>query len=100
MEASPYDRIWGIGLKASDKGANDPERWPGLELLGFALMSVRENLRSSPSVRAQGRVNLDQPSEDPLDYILLAIEERIRPLGVKIAEGGFIERRDVHPAAT
>ncbi|GAA1793285.1 NADAR domain-containing protein [Luedemannella flava] len=41
VEASPQDRIWGIGLAASDGRAFDPARWPGLNLLGFALMRVR-----------------------------------------------------------
>ncbi|WP_234536078.1 NADAR family protein [Streptomyces shenzhenensis] len=44
VEASPVDRIWGIGLTATDAGADDPERWRGLNLLGFALMAARERL--------------------------------------------------------
>lgn len=44
VEASPYDRIWGIGLSASAPGADDPAAWRGLNLLGFALMDVREAL--------------------------------------------------------
>lgn len=44
VEASPLDRVWGIGLAADDAGATDPERWPGLNLLGFALMEAREEL--------------------------------------------------------
>jgi ribA/ribD-fused uncharacterized protein len=44
VEASPYDRIWGIGLRASDPRAVHPDRWPGLNLLGFALMQVRATL--------------------------------------------------------
>jgi ribA/ribD-fused uncharacterized protein len=47
VEASPYDTIWGIGLTAADPGAEHPARWHGLNLLGFALMSVREQLRKS-----------------------------------------------------
>ncbi len=43
-EASPYDRIWGIGLRASDPRSTDPDLWPGLNLLGFTLMRVREHL--------------------------------------------------------
>ena len=43
-EASPYDRIWGIGLRANDPRAADPRSWRGLNLLGFALMSVRRHL--------------------------------------------------------
>ena len=44
VEASPYDRIWGIGLKADDERAKNPETWRGENLLGFALMDVREKL--------------------------------------------------------
>lgn len=45
VEASPVDRIWGIGLAASDERARDPRRWRGDNLLGFALMEAREQLR-------------------------------------------------------
>jgi ribA/ribD-fused uncharacterized protein len=45
VEASPYDRIWGIGLKASDERAKNPATWQGQNLLGFALMDVRDELR-------------------------------------------------------
>lgn len=44
VEASPVDRVWGIGLAATDAGADDPERWRGANLLGFALMRAREQL--------------------------------------------------------
>ncbi|KAG8168455.1 hypothetical protein KVR01_001204 [Diaporthe batatas] len=42
VEASPYDRVWGVGFRAKDAGKNR-ERW-GLNLLGKALMAVRERL--------------------------------------------------------
>ncbi|MFJ5676975.1 NADAR family protein [Streptomyces sp. NPDC093097] len=44
VEASPLDRIWGIGLAADDDRAADPSRWRGLNLLGFALMAARQQL--------------------------------------------------------
>lgn len=47
VEASPVDRVWGIGLAADDPRAEDPSQWPGLNLLGFALMEVRATLRDA-----------------------------------------------------
>ena len=44
VEASPRDRIWGIGMGASNPLANDPSHWNGRNLLGFALMEVRSRL--------------------------------------------------------
>jgi ribA/ribD-fused uncharacterized protein len=41
VEASPVDRIWGIGLAQDDERALNPNEWQGLNLLGFALMQVR-----------------------------------------------------------
>ncbi|WP_181139641.1 NADAR family protein [Streptomyces sp. Ru71] len=45
VEASPVDRVWGIGLAADDDAARDPERWRGPNLLGFALMEARGRVR-------------------------------------------------------
>ena len=44
IEASPYDEIWGIGLKADNPSAQNPSTWRGLNLLGFALMEVRDEI--------------------------------------------------------
>ncbi|MGW3044262.1 NADAR family protein [Kitasatospora sp. NPDC001159] len=44
VEASPLDRIWGIGLPSDDIRAERPLEWRGLNLLGFALMEARARL--------------------------------------------------------
>lgn len=44
VEASPYDAIWGIGMGEEDEDATNPNKWKGQNLLGFALMKVREEL--------------------------------------------------------
>ena len=45
VEASPYDNIWGIRLSASSPDAQNPLKWRGQNLLGFALMEVRDELQ-------------------------------------------------------
>lgn len=47
VEASPYDRIWGIGLGSDHPDATNPSKWRGLNLLGKVLMEVRSELSES-----------------------------------------------------
>jgi len=47
VEASPLDGVWGIGLAQDDAASKHPREWRGLNLLGFALMAVRDALRES-----------------------------------------------------
>ncbi|MCO7188436.1 NADAR family protein [Pseudoalteromonas sp. XMcav2-N-2] len=44
VEASPVDKIWGIGLAEDHEFASVPQKWQGLNLLGYALMVVRDQL--------------------------------------------------------
>lgn len=46
-ECAVSDKIWGIGLSMKDSNKNDIKRWKGQNLLGFALMLVRNELRES-----------------------------------------------------
>jgi ribA/ribD-fused uncharacterized protein len=41
-EASPVDRIWGIGMAQNHVNVKDPSFWNGENLLGIALMNVRD----------------------------------------------------------
>jgi ribA/ribD-fused uncharacterized protein len=45
VEASPVDIIWGIGLAENNPKALNPAEWRGENLLGFALMEVRDQLK-------------------------------------------------------
>ncbi len=47
VEASPVDSIWGIGMAIDNPVIETPEKWKGLNLLGFALMEVRDELKTA-----------------------------------------------------
>ena len=53
VEASPYDRIWGVGLSEDDSRIHDPKQWRGQNLLGQALMEVRDKLRSQTGTKGE-----------------------------------------------
>jgi ribA/ribD-fused uncharacterized protein len=47
VEASPVDPVWGIGLAADHEQSHNPFLWRGKNLLGFALMATRDNIRQA-----------------------------------------------------
>jgi ribA/ribD-fused uncharacterized protein len=42
VESSPYDNIWGIGLKEGDPRTLDRSTWQGTNWLGEVLTNLRE----------------------------------------------------------
>ena len=44
-ECAVRDQIWGIGLSMTDERKFSPAQWKGKNLLGYALMMVRERMR-------------------------------------------------------
>ncbi|MBP3250867.1 MAG: NADAR family protein [Ruminococcus sp.] len=51
VEASPYDRIWGIGMAKNSADIEDPFCWKGTNLLGYCLMEVRDRLKEELNAR-------------------------------------------------
>lgn len=47
VEASPVDAIWGIGMSQSSDHIDNVHSWRGQNLLGFALMEVRDFLKEA-----------------------------------------------------
>lgn len=41
VEASPYDKRWGIGMEEGDEGIENSVNWQGENLLGKAITQVR-----------------------------------------------------------
>lgn len=44
VEAAPWDKVWGIGMGVDDPFILDETKWKGENLLGKALMEVRQNI--------------------------------------------------------
>jgi ribA/ribD-fused uncharacterized protein len=42
VEASPYDRVWGVGLGEDNPDVVDPSKWDGKNYLGIAIMRARD----------------------------------------------------------
>jgi ribA/ribD-fused uncharacterized protein len=55
VEASPGDTIWGIGLSQDNPKAMSPSTWRGKNLLGFALMEVRDRLKDNIKTNGHDR---------------------------------------------
>ena len=69
-EASPYDNIWGIGLKASDHRASSPHTWRGSNLLGQTLEHVRTTLcENTPPSAGIPRPDIPPPLNQPGDTV-------------------------------
>ena len=64
VEASPQDAIWGIGLHESDAVRCTVDRWPGLNLLGKALMRVRATLAETERMESASSGQGDAKSMD------------------------------------
>ena len=59
VEASPYDKIWGIGMLWNEARYVDSKKWKGLNLLGKTLTSVREKLREEDAKKDTGMSYFD-----------------------------------------
>lgn len=75
VEANPYDQTYGVGLAAFDPNIQDPSKWRGKNLMGKALMAVRDYIydqeymkSTTPSTPTQSsnRPNHKEKSQDDL----------------------------------
>jgi ribA/ribD-fused uncharacterized protein len=58
-EASPFDKVWGTGLRVSDKDATVPEKWPGRNLLGDLITELSAEFQYSHSLPQRARAAIE-----------------------------------------
>lgn len=58
VEASPFDRIWGIGRGVEDILINDKEQWLGTNLLGYVLTNLRDNYFGNKEVIKKENIDM------------------------------------------
>lgn len=51
VEASKYDKVWGNGLSEQDSKRIPEEKWPGMNLLGQLLNTIRDGLKNKPTYK-------------------------------------------------
>lgn len=51
VEASPYDKIWGIGMRENHPDVTDPTKWRGLNLLGKVLDDVKKQIKEEENIK-------------------------------------------------
>ena len=60
VEASPRDRVWGIGMGASNPEAQDKKQWRGKNLLGYTQTRIRDRL-----MKKEGLISEEVQEETP-----------------------------------
>ena len=74
VEASPKDRIWGVGLKEGDRNILDPDKWKGENLLGKALMEVRSKLaaaKESKEIMVHPNMQFKEEKKTVTDIVMM-----------------------------
>mgnify|MGYP005998833387 CR=1 FL=1 len=57
VEASPYDKLWGIGLREDVAKKTPMEKWPGENWLGECLMKARNLIKLDEEKLKKAKLN-------------------------------------------
>ena len=92
VEASPRDRLWGIGLGASNPKAKNPATWRGKNLLGYCLTEVRDKLMKQEGLIPDKVVNPDSLTEQGSNPKKVSKQQGSNPEKVEKQQGSSPEK--------
>lgn len=91
VEASPMDRIWGIGLAKDDHRAWNKQTWRGQNLLGEVLTRVRNNIMEEQGQEVVGRMG----GKGPVKETTNKEEQEVGRKGGRRGNKGPVQGRDL-----
>lgn len=93
-ECSKNDRIYGIGISLYDEQRFEPSKWQGLNILGFTLMRVRQDL----SVKQKENIKRDSVDfwfEQDADDAMVLVKENGERKVLSEKRGGFTKTKQM-----
>ena len=100
VEAAHYDPIWGIGVRADDPDAQDPEKWKGTNWLGGTLTTLREDLMASgfqPAFTDDNRVSFSMYDDAGQRWLHISGGELAKQFNVASQKDAVDSLTNIHP---
>lgn len=60
VESSPFDRIYGVGMKRDNQSINDYQKWNGQNKLGFILTDLRIKLNKENNLTDESEIFINE----------------------------------------
>ena len=76
VEASPYDKVWGVHMYESNPDIDDETKWKGLNLLGKVLDETRRIIVEEDSINENFKIWDDRDTDECFFGISILIDDQ------------------------